>query len=131
EARIEAALGMGHLALEPADRFGDALRVERIAGFLPDQSQEACQLGIVVEHLFEMRREPARIGRIARKAAAEMVVDAALRDRCQRADDGLTIGLAAGALPVAPQPFENDAFREIWSVPDAAIPRVDVAQLAF
>ena len=78
EARIETALGMGHLALEPADRFGDALRVERIASFLPDQGQQACQVGIIVKHLLEMRREPARIGRIARKAAAEMVVDAAL-----------------------------------------------------
>src|SRR5947207_15017101 len=98
---------MGHLAFEPADRLGDALRVERIAGFLPDQGQEACQLGIVVKHLFEMRREPARIGRIARKAAAEMVVYAALRDRCQRADDGLTIGLAASALLCSLQQFED------------------------
>ena len=122
---------MGHLALEPADRFGDALRVERIASFLPDQGQQACQVGIIVKHLLEMRREPARIGRIARKAAAEMVVDAALRDRCQRADDGLTIGLAAGALPGAPQQFEDAALREFRRVADAAVQRVDLAQQAL
>src|SRR5205814_8469285 len=77
-----------------------------------------------------MRREPARIGRIARKAAAEMVVDAALRDRRQRAGDGLAIGLAAGALPAAPQQFEDAALREFRRVADAAVQGIDLAQPA-
>ena len=131
EARIEAALRMGHLAVEPSDCFGDALRIKRLARFLPDQRQEACQLGIVVEHLFEMRREPARIGRIARKAAAEMVVDAALRDRRQCARHSLAIRLAAGALPAAPQQFEDAALREFRRMPDAAVQRVDLTQQAL
>ena len=51
---------------------------KRIAGFLPRPGQQIDQLGIVVQHLFEMGREPHCIYRIARKAAAEMIIDATL-----------------------------------------------------
>src|SRR5207302_3367854 len=42
------------------------------------------QLGVVVEHLFEMRRKPTLVNGIAREAAAEMIVDTALADALER-----------------------------------------------
>jgi len=61
ETAAEPALTGQHLAFEPADRLGDALGIERVADLLPDEGQQIDELGIVVEHLFEMRRQPARI----------------------------------------------------------------------
>jgi len=43
------------------------------------ERQQLEQLRVVVQHLLEMRHQPLLIGRIAREAAAEMVVDAAAR----------------------------------------------------
>ena len=73
-----------HLALEPFHRFAGALAIERLAGLLVRERQKFEELGVVVEHLLEMRREPALVDRVAGKAAAEVVVDAALADVVER-----------------------------------------------
>ena len=56
----------------------DALRKERRLRLAPDLGHQLDQQRIVVEHLLEMRHEPALIDGVAREAAAEMIVDAAL-----------------------------------------------------
>ena len=40
------------------------------------------ELGVVVEHLLEMRDEPAIVDGVAGKAAAEVIIDAALGRCC-------------------------------------------------
>ena len=47
------------------------------------------ELGVVVEHLLEMRHEPAIVDGVAGEAAAEVIVDAALGDVSQGEDDGV------------------------------------------
>ena len=42
------------------------------------------ELGVVVEHLLEVRDEPDRVGRVAVEAAAELVVDPAVGHRVER-----------------------------------------------
>ena len=74
----EGALRRGHLAREPGDGLARAGGEQRIARALMRQRQQFQKLGVVVEHLLEMRHQPALVDRIARKAAAEMIVDAAL-----------------------------------------------------
>ena len=73
-----------HLAREPLDGF---LRARLNSG-LPErcmrQRQQLEELRIVVEHLLEMRHQPALVDRVAREAAAEMIVDAALADALER-----------------------------------------------
>ena len=54
-----------------------------------DLGHQLDELRIVVEHLLEMRHEPALIDAVAREAAAEMIVDAALRDMGERQVDRL------------------------------------------
>ena len=107
--------------------LSDALRIERVPGFLPHQGQKADQFGVVVQHLLEMRHQPARIGGVARIAAAEMIVDAALADRRQGAQDGVAIGLEARAFPGAPQQFEDPGLGKFGRGTDAAVERVDLA----
>ena len=92
----ERALRARHLALEPFHRFAGALAIERLAGLLVRDGQKFEELGVVVEHLLEMRREPALVDRVAGKAAAEVVVDAALADMVERdLDRGEEARLAA------------------------------------
>ncbi len=46
---------------------------------------DAGELGVVVEHLLEVRDEPDRVGRVAVEAAAELVVDPAVGHRIETA----------------------------------------------
>src|SRR5579875_3501182 len=75
-----------------------------------------------------MRHEPARIGRIAGEAAAQMVVDAALAHRRERLVDGVAIGRLAAALPGPPQEFEDAGLRKFRGGADAAVDRIALAQ---
>src|SRR6266481_4040178 len=49
----------------PADKIGVKIQIE--------------QLGVVIEHLFEMRHQPARIGRITGKATSNLIVNSPSR----------------------------------------------------
>ena len=89
------------------------------------------ELGIVVEHLLEMRNEPARIGRIAGEPAAEMIVDAALAHRIEGLHDRIAIGRLAGALPGPPQQFENPGLREFRRRADPTMQLIGLAQQTF
>ncbi|MBV6467208.1 MAG: hypothetical protein PGMFKBFP_02551 [Anaerolineales bacterium] len=79
EAAEESAVGMGHLPQEEVERlFADAAVV-----FL-SRHQKAVQvgereLGVVVEHFFEVRHAPEIVHAVAREAAADDIVHAAAR----------------------------------------------------
>src|SRR5437016_5448348 len=83
----ERALWRHHFAPEPADRFARSLKVKRRAGPGMRDAEELQKLRVVVEHLLEVRHQPALVGRVAREAAAEMIVDAALADMLERQQD--------------------------------------------
>ena len=82
--------GVGVLGREEARRAGGAARAGRsrwsrrgsggsacLAGDLPGVQVHAGQQRLVVEHLLEVRHQPAPVGGVAGEAAAEVVVDAA------------------------------------------------------
>ncbi len=58
---------------------------QRVAGLPPPARVDAEQLGVVVEHLLEVRHHPAVVDRVAREPAGELVVQAAAGHRAQRA----------------------------------------------
>ena len=103
----ERALARRHFALEPGDGLVRALAVERLAGAQISDRQQFEELRIVVEHFLEMRHEPALVDRIAGKAAAEMIVDAAFADVVERDLDGGEIARLAGAQAGAPEQLEQ------------------------
>ena len=103
---IECAVRRQHFALQPRDGFVGALAVKILAGPFAGGRQQFKKLRIVVKHFFEMRNEPAFVDRIPRKAAAEMVVDAAFADVVERDFYGREIARLAGAQAGAPEEFE-------------------------
>jgi len=127
ERGAERAIGRRHLAREPGHGLLRARAIKRFAGALIRKRQELQELGIVVEHLLEVRDQPALVDRVAREAAAEMVIDAALRDALKRQLDRVEIARLAGALPGAPEELEQHRLRELGGAAGAAMDRIDDA----
>ena len=95
---VEAALGGEQLALEVvedgAGEFGVACR----AGLAVQLQVQSWQQSVVVQHLFEVRHEPAEVRAVASEAAAEVIEDAA-GGHLVRGEGGQLEGLdAAGAV---------------------------------
>ncbi len=103
----EGAFRRGHLARQPSHRLARARGEQRRAGTLESQRQQLEQLRIVVEHLLEVRHQPALVDRIAREAAAEMIVDAALAHALKRMLHRFEEPDVAAAHAGAPQHFQE------------------------
>ena len=110
-----------HLPLEPADRLGNARREQRIASVRRRVGQQRDQLGIVVEHLLEVRHQPQRIDRIARKAAAQVIVDAALADVDERVQHGLAKRRILRRQGLTPEQMQHRRLRELRRAGEAAV----------
>ena len=123
----EAAARHDHVALDPPDCFVDAGLQPVGLRFLPDLGHQLDQERVVVEHLLEMRHEPALIDRIAREAAANMVVDAALANMQKRVLHLLDAGDEAVAEAGFPEEVEDGCVREFGCAAKASIGRVDGA----
>jgi hypothetical protein len=131
EAAADALVrGRHHLAQDPGHRLPHPLLVERLARLLPDERQHVDQRRVVVEHLFEVRDEPLVVHRIAREAAAQMVVDAALAHLGERVRHRRPERLAPRVEPAPPEEFHDPHLRELRRLADAAPGRVDLAQQA-
>src|SRR5712672_3328194 len=80
--------------------------------------------GVVVEHLLEMRDEPARVDRVARESAADLIVDSAAGHFAERIHDDLERFAGAGPFPVAKKEIEHHRRREFGSRAESAVLRV-------
>src|SRR6185369_9106154 len=74
---VKASGGIGHLAQDIVARLPGDTRMVGIASDRIGSEIAGDQERVVVEHLFEMRHEPALVDRIAMKTAAELIVNAA------------------------------------------------------
>ena len=121
---VEAAGRAGHLPHDVVqDLLGDGA-VERLAGHLPSVQVDAGQLGVVVEHLLEMRRQPVIVHRIAMESAAELVVHAAAGHGLQRLGDHLQRqGVIRGAV-IAQQELEDHGLGELRRAAPATLTMV-------
>ena len=100
-SRVEAALGMMHLAQQIARGFFNYRFKKRFAGDRVRVRINAEQLGIVIEHFFKMGHQPFRVHRIAMKAAAEMIIDAALGHFGERVNDHFQIAFIFRVMKMA------------------------------
>ena len=73
----EAALLLAQLGERPVERLAAHALEQRLARDLPRVQVGAGQQRVVVEHLLEVRDEPGAVDRVAREAAADLVVHAA------------------------------------------------------
>ena len=65
------------------------------------------QLRVVVEHLLEVRHQPVRVGAVAREAAAQLVVDAAVGHPVEGRGHHAQRRRVPGAVPGAEQELER------------------------
>jgi hypothetical protein len=75
----EATVGRRHLATEPRDRLLHRLLPQRPRRHLHRLGVEVEQLRVVVEHLLEVRHQPALVDAVAMKTSAELIEHAAAR----------------------------------------------------
>ncbi len=125
--RVGAA-GETHLAGEPGDGLFDSGTEQRFAGRPPCRGEQADELAVVVEHLLEMRDQPARVGRVAGEATGNMVVDAALADVAECHQDDVAIAGVAGSEGGAPEEIEKACLRELGGAIGTAVDRVHERQ---
>ena len=79
----EAAVGRPQLAEQVVERACRRGQVPGVRRQRPGVQVHARQLGVVVEHLLEVRDEPRGVGCVAVEPAAELVADATGRHRVQ------------------------------------------------
>ena len=72
-----------------------------------------------------MRHQPAFVDRIAREAAAEMIVDAALAHALERVLDGLEKSRIAGTQASPPQHLQDRRLRKLRRAAQAAVDRIE------
>ncbi len=95
EARPEAALGCAHVPQEEIERVEPDGSIPGVVERCGRGEVEGRELCVVVEHLLEMRDRPCRLGGVAEEAAADVIVDAAGRDRVDcLADCGAELRIA-------------------------------------
>src|SRR3546814_4858553 len=85
----------------------------RISDWSSDVCSSDLHLGVVVEHLLEMRHQPFGVGGVPGEAAAQMIVYAALAHAGERGRHRLPVLLPAGPLPGPPQQGEDPGLGEL------------------
>ena len=116
-----------HLAHQPPDRLTRPLGEGRIGPQGMNKREQFEDLRVVVEHLLEMRHEPFGVGRIARIAAAEMIVDAARVHRLEHGAHRLAEGRIAAAEHLVPEEAEDRRVGEFRRAAQAAMDGIDRA----
>ncbi len=99
--RPESAARIGHLAQDEVERLAHDARKAGASRDLPRLQIDDSELGVVVQHLLEMRLEPLCVGRVTMEAAAELIVDAARGHRLERVHDHLQGLRVTGAAVIA------------------------------
>ena len=126
--RVELSVGAGHL---PEDIIKGLLGNAAVKGIARDLVRGKIQrrkLGIVVEHLLEMRHKPAFIHRIAVKSAAQMVVEPPLGHFSQGHQSGIPNRAVFCRIILPKQQVDGAVRRKFWSRAESAMIRIERAQ---
>ena len=121
ERRGKGALGCAEVPEQEVARFTCNALAEGVAGQPPPVGVDPGQLGVVVQHLLEVRNHPGRVHGIPGEATAQLVVHPASGHR-------LTGGVGhgqghrrAGAGVVAQQELQDHRRRKLGRAPEAAV----------
>ncbi len=126
ERRPQPAVAIGQLALEERDGLHEDLaRRASLARHREHRGVDAEQLGLVVQHLLEVRHQPLRVDRVAREPAAEMVVDAALGHAARPLDGTRSRAASPNGNRLGPrQQLVARARRELRRAAEPAVLRI-------
>ena len=88
----------------------------------------AQQLGVVVEHLLEVRNDPALVHAVAMESAGELVVDAAARHLFQGGDERVPRLLVVAIHRDFEQQVEGRGMRKLGLRTEAAVAGIELRQ---
>jgi len=126
-----AALLVAEPLLHPAhDVFGNG-REFRLNEGLEGVDVIRQQTRVVVEHLLEMRNEPALVDGVAMKSSGELIVDAAARHFSQRYRCGFLRRLIAGARRDVDEQVEYGGMGEFRLRAEASVAWIELADGAL
>src|SRR6185369_14068102 len=112
---------MSHLAEHVIENALDRFASLWLAGYLEIVQVESREQGIVVEHLLEVRDQPARVGGVAMETAAELIVHAAIRHFSARVIDHFERISISCAHVSAQQKLERHRRRKLRSASEPAV----------
>jgi hypothetical protein len=127
EARREAPVRGQQLALGEGERLLGHRAVAVASRELPGMDVDARQLGVVVEHLLEVRHQPGLVRAVTREAAAQVVVDAARGHGIERAPSHGQRSRIAGQDVQPEQELDRHRLWELGRPAPAAVVRVEAA----
>jgi hypothetical protein len=129
--RVEPTCGVAQVAQHVVEGVLDDAPEARIAGHLVRLEIQTGYLGVVVEHLLEVRHEPVGVDRVAMEAAPDLVVHAAARHPLAGEDDRLEQRRVAGGAVLAQEELERRRMRELRRAAESAFLTVDVREEAL
>ena len=124
--REERAPGREELAEHVGDGLLRRVPVRRLSGRLVGLDAGEDEERLVVEHLLEVRHEPAGVRRVPVDAVPELVVDPPAPDRLEGPLDHLERTRLARAAPAPEQEEQVVRRRELRRVPEPAVDRVEL-----
>jgi hypothetical protein len=126
--RVERTLGMAEAGDHVVERLLDDAPPVAGSSYLIRLEIHARNLRVVVEHLLEVRHEPARVDGVAVEAAADVVVDAAGRHTAGGQRDGIEERRVLRD-PVAPEEeLEHGGVWELGCAPETTLIVIDVSE---
>ncbi len=125
---VESACFVEHFGEEIADDLARRVRVPRLAEGAEAVDVEAKEEGVIVEHLLEMRDEPALVGRVTMEAPAEVIPDASRAHPIESARYlcGASFVLLEDAA--AKHHIETHGVRKFRALPEAAVLLVEAGE---
>ena len=121
---IESAVGMRHVAQDVGEDVARRVRVPDVAADEVGVQIKLRELGIIVEHLLEMRNEPVGVHGITREAAAELIADAASGHRLACVQDHPLCFVVLESFRAAQQERWLARLRKFWRAPKTAVLRI-------
>ncbi len=113
-----------HLPAQISDRLLDHLPEPVVARQAPPVQVEPDEQRVVVEHLLEVRHQPAGVHRIAVEAATQVIVEPAGRHLPERMNHQIERIPILGPVVVAQQEIQRRRRRELRPVAEAPVDRV-------
>ena len=130
QRRREPAVGGRQLPEHEIERRLDDGAVPLLTGRPIRLEVGVRQLGVVVEHLLEVRDEPVRIGAVTGEAATKLVVDSAVGHRVERhRHHTKRLGIPA-AVPRQQEELERHGRRKFGSATEAAVHGIETSRQA-
>src|SRR5690554_1526661 len=117
---MEAAPGCSQLPLQPARTQACGPCEPTFAREPPCGRAEAEQLGVIVQHLFEVRDEPGCVRTVAREATSELIEDST----GAHPPEGIDRQFARGLLGASQQEPERAERRELRRAAEPTMHRV-------